>query len=240
MFDSNNGGRRGSQALSKFSESRCSGEAEAGTRLITGGLADNLQVCVYRRCRDCRRVLGLVLHHHRVRIQSCLSQVTAGRLRTSFLTNTSTHKPTVGNAAGHPLITNLTLRSASVAGHALPAGHRRHLHEETPHLTKLSEAGAQAAGSLKDTTKPTHITKKIITTVTDAVGHTSHLTSIHIAAEMAKGLCAIIAVTVAGRIADMAADIIVGMAGQEVAAGISGLLDNNMSVLKLTDTDHLT
>ncbi len=163
----------------------------------------------------------------------------AGRLRTSFLTNTSNQKPTVGNAAGPLLITNLTLRSASVTGHALPAGHRRHLHEETPHLTKLSEAGAQTAGSLKDTTKPTSITKKIIMTVTDAVGHISHLTGTHIAAEMAKGLGVILAVTVAGRMAGMTADTVAGMAGQEVAAGISALLAN-MSISKLTDTDDMT
>ena len=181
----------------------------------------------------------MVLHHHRVRVQNCQSQVTAGRLRTSFLTNTSNQKAAVGNAAGPLLITNLTLKSASVTGHALPAGHRRHLHEETPHLTKLSEAGAQAAGSRKDTIKPTRITKKIITTVTDAVGHISHLTGIHIAAEMAKGLGAIIAATAAGRIAGMTADIVAGMTGQEVAAGISALLDN-MSILKLTDTDDMT
>ena len=182
----------------------------------------------------------MVLHHHRVRIQSCQSQVTAGRLRTSCLTNISNQKPTVGNAAGHPLITNLTLRSASVADHALPAGHRRHLHEESPKLTRLSEAGAQTAGSLKDTTKPTNITATILMTVPDAVGHISLLTGIHIAAEVAKGLGAIIAATVADRIAaGMTADTVAGMTEQEVAAGISAL-HNNMSVLKLTDTDDLT
>ena len=75
--------------------------------------------------------------------------------------------------------------------------------------------------------------------VTDAVGHISHLTGIHIAAEMAKGLGAIIAATVAGMIAGMTADTVAGMAGQEVAAGIRALLDN-MSILKLTDRDDMT
>jgi hypothetical protein len=183
----------------------------------------------------------LVLHHHRVRMQKCQSQVTAGRLPTSFLTNTSNQRPTVGNAAGPLLITDLTLRLASVTGHALQVSHRSrsHLHEETPHLTKLSQAGAQAAGSLKDTTPPTDTTKKIIMTVTDAVGNISHFTSIHIAAEMAKGLGVILAVTVAGRIAGMTADTIAAMAGQEVAARISAFRDNIL-ILKLTDTDDLT
>jgi len=76
-------------------------------------------------------------------------------------------------------------------------------------------------------------------TVPDAVGHISLLTGIHIAAEVAKGLGAIIAATVADRIG-MTADTVAGMTEQEVAAGISALLDNNMSVLKLTDTDDLT
>lgn len=78
-------------------------------------------------------------------------------------------------------------------------------------------------------------------TVPDAVGHISLLTGIHIAAEVAKGLGAIIAATVADRIAaGMTADTVAGMTEQEVAAGISALHDNNMSVLKLTDTDDLT
>lgn len=77
-------------------------------------------------------------------------------------------------------------------------------------------------------------------TVTDAVGHISHLIGIPIAAEMATGLGAIIAATVAGRIAaGMTADTTAGMAGQEVTAGISIFLDN-MSILKLTHTDDLT
>ena len=86
-------------------------------------------------------------------------------------------------------------------------------------------------------------------TVPDAVGHISLLTGIHIAAEVAKGLGAIIAATVADRIAagmtadtvaGMTADTVAGMTEQEVAAGISALHNNNMSVLKLTDTDDLT
>lgn len=201
--------------------------------MITGALADKLKVCVSNKHCDCRRVSGLVLHHHRVRIQKCQSQVMAGRLRTSFLTNTSNQKPTLGNAAGLLLIA-LILRSASVTGHALPAGHHRHLHEGTQPLTKLREAGAQAAKSLKDLAQPTNITKKIIMTMTDVVGNISRLTAVHIAAEMAKGLGAIIAATAAGR----KADTLTGMAGKQVAAGISALLDN-MSFLKLTDTDDM-
>ncbi len=82
-------------------------------------------------------------------------------------------------------------------------------------------------------------------TVTDAVGHISHLIGIPIAAEMATGLGAIIAATVAGRIAagmtaaGMTADTTAGMAGQEVTAGISIFLDD-MSILKLIHRDDLT